>query len=182
MKFYKLFVRLSHFCFTFLKKLTSFLDAFHSGFWLGALGKKGIAYSDELHYRKNTIYVKDEYNEKGLYDWEQYIVENHFADVKTIMLIAAGGGREVIGLSRMGFRVDAFECNPALVEYGNKLLKNNKIESSINHLPRTRFLHKQRLTMPSLLAGGLIRILRGGRQELNSLRICKPLCIREAGL
>ena len=89
MKFYKLFVRLSHFCFTFLKKLTSFLDAFHSGFWLGALGKKGIAYSDELHYRKNTIYVKDEYNEKGLYDWEQYIVENHFADVKTIMLIAA---------------------------------------------------------------------------------------------
>ena len=170
MKFYKLFVRLSHSCFTFLKKLTSFLDAFHSGFWLGALGKKGIAYSDELHYRTNTIYVEDEYNEKGLYDWEEYIVKNHFAEVKTIMLIAAGGGREVIGLSRMGFRVDAFECNPALVEYGNKLLNKNKIESSISHLPRNTVPSQTKTYDAVIIGWGAYSHIKGRPSRIKFLK------------
>jgi hypothetical protein len=175
MKLYKIFARFSHAWLHVSKethKLSSMLST--PAFWLGALGKKGLDYSDEVHYSTNTTYVENEYNEKGLYDWEQYIVEKHFADVKTIMLIAAGGGREVVGLSRMGFRVDAFECNPVLVEYGNKLLKKNNIESKISHLARNTVPSHTRIYDAVIIGWGAYSHIKGGPARIQFLKNLHP--------
>ncbi len=174
MKLYKLFVQLSHSSFSFLKRLTSFLDAFHSGFWLGVLGKKALDHSDEIHYSTNTTYVVDEYNEKGLYDWENYIVETHFTDVKTVMLIAAGGGREVLGLSRMGFRVEGYECNPVLVEYGNRLLQKNRIDSRITHLTRNTVPSEVRQYDAVIIGWGAYSHIKGGKSRIQFLKNLYP--------
>lgn len=174
MKLYRLSVRLSHSCFMFLKKLTSFLDALHSGFWLGALGSKGLDYSDEVHYGNNSTYVQDEYNEKGLYDWEKYIVEKHFAGLKTVMLIAAGGGREVLGLSRIGYKVDAYECNPVLVEYGNRLLRKNKIDGTINHLPRNKVPPETAKYDAVIIGWGAYSHIKGGASRVRFLKELYP--------
>ena len=182
MKLYKLFARLSHSCFIFLKRLTSFLDAFHSGFWLGVLGKKALDYSDEIHYASSTTYVENEYNEKGLYDRENYIVDKHFGDVKTIMLIAAGGGREVLGLSRMGFRVDGYECNPVLVEYGNKLLQKNKSESRIAHLTRNTVPSEVRQYDAVIIGWGAYSHIKGGSARIQFLKKLSPLMHRGSRL
>ena len=174
MKLYKLFVRLSHSFFIFLKRLTSFLDALHSGFWLGVLGRKALDYSDEIHYAANPTYVENKYNEKGLLDWENYIVENHFGDVKTIMLIAAGGGREVLALSRMGFRVDGYECNPVLVEYGNRLLQKNKSESRITHLTRNTVPPEVRQYDAVIIGWGAYSHIKGATARIRFLKNLYP--------
>ncbi|MCX6262025.1 MAG: hypothetical protein NTY95_14550, partial [Bacteroidia bacterium] len=36
----------------------------------------------------------------------------------------------------MGFEVDSYECNPALIEYGNALFQKNKIDNKIKYLER----------------------------------------------
>jgi hypothetical protein len=171
---YKLTVKVSHLAFRFLKRLTSFLDALHSGFWLGVLGKKALDYSDEVHYAANTTYVEDEYNEKGLLDWESYIVEKHFAEVKTIMLIAAGGGREVLGLTRMGFSVDGFECNPVLVEYSNRLLLKNNVDSRIAHLPRNTVPAEIRKYDAVIIGWGAYSHIKGGTARIGFLKNLYP--------
>ena len=74
--------------------------------------------------------------ESGLFEWEKPIIEKHFSNAKSILLIAAGGGREVLALIKMGFEVDSYECNTKLIEYGNELLQRNKIDTKIKYLPR----------------------------------------------
>jgi len=174
MKLYKLFVRISHSCFSFLKRLTNFLDAFHSGFWLGVLSKKGLDYSDEIHYSANTTYVEDVYNEKGLLDWESYIVEKHFSEVKNIMLIAAGGGREVLALSKMAFRVEGYECNPVLVEYGNRLLQKNKVDSRISHLTRNTVPSEVMQYDAVIIGWGAYSHIKGGPARIKFLKDLYP--------
>jgi protein-L-isoaspartate O-methyltransferase len=136
MALYKFTAKLSHLSFSFLKKLTNFLDAAFSGFWLGVMSQRSLDYSDELYYRQNKQYTDDKYNEAGLFNWEKPVIEKHFSNAKGILLIAAGGGREVLALSKMGFEVDGYECNPTLIEYANKLLNKNNINNKIKYLPR----------------------------------------------
>lgn len=136
MPWYKITSRLSQVSFGYLKSFTAFLDAVNSGFWLGLMSQKSLDYSDELHYSRCECYTDDKYNEAGLFEWEKQIIDKHFKKVKSILLIAAGGGREALALKRMGFDVDSYECNPVLVEYGNKFLKNNNLEDKISYLPR----------------------------------------------
>jgi hypothetical protein len=136
MALYKFTAKLSHLSFNFLKKLTAFLDAASSGFWLGVMSQRSLDYSDELFYKRNKNYTEDKYNLSGLFDWEKPLIQKHFSNAKTILLIAAGGGREVLALSKMGFEVDGYECNPTLLEYGNVLLQKNKIDNKIKYLER----------------------------------------------
>lgn len=160
--------------------LTNFLDAFHSGFWLGVIGKNGLWYFDEVHYKESTTYIDDDYNEKGLFDWETYIIENHFKEVKTVMLIAAGGGREVLGLSKRGFTVDAYECNAALVEYGNRFLKKKNVDSSINHLPRNTVPSEIRKHDVVIIGWGAYSHIKGGANRIRFLKALYPY-MNEAG-
>jgi len=136
MDWYKFIAKLSHFSFRFLKNLTNFLDAAFSGFWLGVMSEKSLDFSDELYYNRTKSYTDEKYNQSGLFEWEKPMIQKHFSNAKSILLIAAGGGREALALNRMGFEVDSYECNPSLIEYGNALLQKNGIKNKIKYLPR----------------------------------------------
>ncbi len=92
------------------------------GVWLGLLGRAGLHAVDDAVYRQRTRYRDDEYNLRGLLDWEAEVVERHFTGCRRLLLLGAGGGREAIALARMGHEVAGFECNRALVEAANRLL------------------------------------------------------------
>jgi hypothetical protein len=143
MAYYKFVAKLSHLSFGCTERINHFnqqvINLFHAlqtGFWLGVMGEKSLDYSDDLTYNKTKFYREDKYNLSGLYEWEKPMIQKHFTNAKTILVIAAGGGREVVALSRMGFEVDGYECNTNLVEYGNGLLQKNGINSIIKYLPR----------------------------------------------
>jgi hypothetical protein len=92
------------------------------GFWLGILGRASLHAVDDAVYRQRKNYREEEYNLRGLFDWEADVVKRHFSGCRRLLLLGAGGGREVIALARMGFEVVGFECNRVLVEAANRIL------------------------------------------------------------
>jgi hypothetical protein len=54
--------------------------------------------------------------EDGLFEWEREALTSSFPPSGRILLGAAGGGRELAGLCKLGYEVVAFEPSPVLVE------------------------------------------------------------------
>ncbi len=174
MKWYKLVARMSHASFRFLKRLTYFLDALSSGFWLGIMGAKSIAYSDELYYNNTPYYTDEKYNESGFFDWEKPFIEKYFHNAKNILLIAAGGGREVIALSKMGIKADGYECNRGLVEFGSSLLKKHDTGSSIKYLARNKVPDDIKQYDGIIIGWGAYSLIRGHETRIGFLNSLRP--------
>lgn len=117
-------------------------DAIQQGFWLGMLGKRNLDDLAILQYARWAMYADPAYNRSGLSAWEQSAVESHFTPRSRLLLGAAGGGREALALAERAYRVDAFDCQPALVEACARLIEG---------YPATRAL----LAQPGLLPEGL---------------------------
>jgi hypothetical protein len=182
MALYKFTAKLSHLSFNFLKKLTAFLDAAFSGFWLGVMSEKSLDYSDELFYKRNKNYTEDKYNLSGLFDWEKPMIQKHFSNAKTILLIAAGGGREALALSKMGFEVDSYECNPALIEYGNTLFQKNTIDNKIKYLPRNSVPGEIKKYDGIIIGWGAYSHMPGHKRRLSFLEGLYPFMHKETPL
>jgi hypothetical protein len=131
-----LVARVSQFSFNFFFKILNLGNVLLNGFWLGIMGEKSLDAADELFYSRNTQYIDEEYNTSGLFDWEKEMIEKHFKHARNLLLIAAGGGREVFALNKLGFKLESYECNPKLVEFGNAVLEKNGMPDRIKLLPR----------------------------------------------
>lgn len=174
MAWYKIVARFSHASFKFLKNLTYFLDAFFSGLWLGIMGRKSLEFSDELYYNGSKSYFNDRYNESGFFGWEKPVIEKHFKDAKNIIIIASGGGREILALSKMGFSVEGYECNPYLVKYGNSLLKKNQVKAEIKLLPRNSVPDEQKQYDGLIIGWGAYSHMEGMGIRKSFLNELKP--------
>lgn len=119
-----------------LARLQRVLETFLNGFWLGVLSYASLQRIDEIYYSDNKLYYSSEYNKKGLQGWEKKAVDKYFTDYPKLLLIAAGGGREVFHLLKMGFEVDAYECHPGLTNFANELLVQEGFSSSVAVAPR----------------------------------------------
>jgi len=169
MAWYKFIAKLSLSSFEFMKRVFNLSEAVMSGFWLGIMGEKSIDYADELAYSRTEFYREEKYNQSGLYDWEKKAIQKHFTYVKTILLIAAGGGREVLALSKMGFEVDSFECNTALIESGNKLLQKNNLKNRISFLPRNSVPGEVKKYDGIIIGWGAYSLMPGKKRRLSFL-------------
>lgn len=75
------------------------------------------SYLDALtadHYRRLPRYHSDEHNRRGLFSWEQAMVERYFPRPGLVLITSAGAGREVLALLDRGDRVVATECVESL--------------------------------------------------------------------
>ena len=109
---------------------------FLAGFWLGVLDKESLDLIDEIFFSNIRMFQTQEYNLMGLWPWEREAIERHFPKEGRLLVGSAGCGREVIALSRMGYVVTAFECNPALVAIGNNMLESQGISTRIQTAER----------------------------------------------
>jgi len=182
MAYYKFVARLSHSLFRFMGRLCNFLDAVFSGFWLGVMSEKSLDYSDELFYNRSKHYSDDKYNLSGLFDWEKAMIEKYFSNARSILLIAAGGGREVIALGKMGFEVDSYECNQSLIEYGNALLKKNGIDADIKYLPRNSIPSEIKKYDGIIVGWGAYSLIQGNKKRRTFLAGLYPFLKKETPL
>lgn len=111
------------------------LQAAYEGVWLGLLRRSDLHAVDERFYARSSSYYDDAHNLRGLFPWEQTALEA-FAGCRRVLVIGAGGGREVLALERMGFEVEGYECNPALVAYAGEFLPREGCTAVVRHLPR----------------------------------------------
>ena len=109
-------LRISKFIHRCSRFLITSIGILQEGFLLGILSNKDLTELTKEYYQSASMYGNDEYNFSGLYPWERRVIDTYFRDCKKVLIGAAGGGREVIALSGLGMEVDAFECDPHLVE------------------------------------------------------------------
>ncbi|MDO5499588.1 MAG: hypothetical protein Q4F67_07910 [Propionibacteriaceae bacterium] len=102
------------------------MDAVDDAYYVGA----GLKRSSPIDYA-NT-----KYNKRGLFAWEQQMMDDHFTPGSALALLAAGGGREVLALRQQSFDVQAWECQPELVEAANSLLVAEGFEPTVSFAPR----------------------------------------------
>lgn len=119
------------------------IQSVFTGFWLGILSQSDLDSVDDAYYvggrgkRLGPIdYTRTEYNKRGLFEWEQRAIETHFPAGGSVALMGAGGGREVLALRRLAFRVEAWECQPEFVSTANDLLVAEGFEPSVTYAPR----------------------------------------------
>jgi hypothetical protein len=173
MGYHNFIAKLSHRSLALLERLFDFFHAVLSGFWLGVMSEKSLDYSDELHYNSANRYIGDKYNTSGLFDFEKAMIEKHFHGAKHLLLLAAGGGRETIALSGMGYVVDSYECNKKLVESGNALLERTA---------QNRILFLERNSVPAeikkfdgiIIGWGAYSLIRGRNRRISFLNSLKP--------
>jgi hypothetical protein len=182
MAWYKFVALLSHWSYELNKKIQHFIDALHSGFWLGVMSERSLEYSDELFYNQKKHYTDDKYNQSGLYHWEKAMIEKHFKDAKKILLIAAGGGRELIALHNMGFDVTSYECNTRLIVYGNELLLRNGIRKKIEYLPGSSVPELITEYDGIIIGWGAYSLINGRKKRLTFLDGLLPFLKKEAPL
>ncbi|HEY7768251.1 class I SAM-dependent methyltransferase [Longimicrobium sp.] len=118
------------------RRLQLLLNAVHTGVWLGVLSRETMQEVDEAHFATAGSYNDEAHNLRGLFDWEAGAIADFFAGRRTIGVIGAGAGREVIALSRQGFHVEGFECNPGLVAYAGDLLPRHGCQAAVRLIAR----------------------------------------------
>ena len=103
----------------------------HQGFWLGILSPQAFHQIHQQQYAAWEKYQDPAYNRSGLFSWEQQILGRFFASCQSILLGAAGGGRELLALAQQGVQVDAFECCPELLAGCQRLAATAGLASRI---------------------------------------------------
>ncbi len=114
----------------------------HAAAWTGAqaLGL-GLLDADELvrltvQRFESSTYLDPAYNlEAGLWLWEREAVQRFFPPTGRILVGAAGSGREMIALHRMGYTVQGFDCAHTLAEAGQRLLRDAGCSAPLTWAP-----------------------------------------------
>jgi hypothetical protein len=112
------------------------LDGAFSGVWLGVMTRAHLEAVDALHYHGNETYNGEAHNLSGLMEWEEAAISGWFEGRTRLVVLGAGGGREVLALERRGFQVDGFDCNPTLVEFAGGFLPRHGAAGTVRLLPR----------------------------------------------
>lgn len=106
------------------------------GLWLGVLSHDQLAEIDEAYYSAHRDYLDEGPARSGLKRWEHAALAAHFPTRGTLAVLGAGSGREVLALIERGFAVHGFECNPRLVDVGNRLLAKDGVDQRLLLAPR----------------------------------------------
>jgi hypothetical protein len=146
------------------------LSAAFSGVWLGLLPRRVLYLIDAAYYDRQRYYQTEDYNRSGLWPWERRAIETHFAGCRSLLVGAAGGGREVLALRRDGLDVHGFECHPALAQFANELLSKDGYAPDIRLALRDSCPDFGR-TYDGLVVGwGAYMLIRGRQRRIDFLR------------
>jgi hypothetical protein len=119
-----------------VRRAYGYVDATAAGIALGIMDRRHLHALDRLHYGRASSYQSEAHNLRGLFDWEHEAVDGWFRGCRSLVVVGAGGGREVLALSRMGFEVDGYECNERLVRAAGALLPAQGCPARVLPLPR----------------------------------------------
>lgn len=106
-----------------------------SALWLGFLTDDGLDRACMLEYNGHREFRNAEHGRSGLYPWERDFADHYLRPGMRVLVSSAGGGREVLALSRLGFAVSAFECNSRFVTWGNAFLQAEGVAVPIVQAP-----------------------------------------------
>jgi hypothetical protein len=149
-----------------------------AGLWLGVLSDDELRALDEAYYDSEDVYRTADWNERGLFEWERRLVDEHFDRGGRVVVLGCGGGREVLALVEAGFDAVGYEPHPALAAYANDLLAANGHPGRVHDAPRGE-LPPAAPAADGLIVGwgayslvrgraARVRVLAGARERLRA--------------
>ena len=90
------------------------LKAAHMAIWLGFLDNSDLNEVTAANYNLSSGFESESHNLCGLWPCEEDVITRIFPDCQSLLVAAAGGGREAIALAKKGFEVTAFDSSEAL--------------------------------------------------------------------
>lgn len=151
------------------RKTFILIESLFNGFWLGILSERSLHEIDELYYNDDQSYRNDKYNSQGLWDWEKKAIELFYENCKNLMLLGAGGGREVYGLKKWNYHIEAYECNLKLLDYANNFLKQEGIQNEVKLIGRNECPKSQNLYDGAIIGWGSYMLIQGQKQRISFL-------------
>lgn len=128
--------RAHHLVWSALRKVRPGSEQAYGAAVLGLLSHGALHAIDQAVYDRWAWYGGDDHNSSGLFPWEEEALAGHFGGRRRALLVGAGGGREVLALSRRGMRVDGYECNPTLVASAARILAAEACECTVRPIAR----------------------------------------------
>ena len=165
-EFPRLFVRITE---RLLRSLPR-VSTFWCGFWLGVLPSSVIASIDEALYSLRSHYGTAEHNRKGLAPWERRAIETYFPDGARTMVLAVGGGREVVALRRLGFDARGWESHPELAASAQVLLSDEGHPGVIHFARRDEVPHGDEIFDAVILGWSMYTLVHGRGKRVDLLR------------
>src|ERR1043165_3839439 len=114
-----------------LFRIHRFIEAVHTGFWLGILDNDQIRAALFRHYAEAELYTTSAHNLHGFIPCEKEMITDYFAGCRSAVVAAAGGGREMIALAQLGFDVAGFECNSTLLKTCEEFLMKAGVSARV---------------------------------------------------
>jgi hypothetical protein len=103
------------------RKLIAWIEAIQSGIFMGLVDDESFQPFDTFPFDETKPLDVSAEVERGLEPWERQIAREHLADARSILVVAAGGARELIGLQELGHE-------PIGVEFGRRLCEATERE------------------------------------------------------
>jgi SAM-dependent methyltransferase len=98
-------------------RLEGYINSVWMAVWLGLLNARRMNEITWSYYMGRSGFEAQEFNVyQGLWSWEADAIRDHFIDGMHVLVAGAGGGREIIALSKLGFEVTGFDFSPYLVD------------------------------------------------------------------
>lgn len=119
---------------------------------------------------KSKMWTEETYNKSGLHKWEKEIIGKYFQKAKRLVVIAAGGGREILALYKLGYEVDGFECDPKLVEFADNLLKKENVGAKIEFVARDHGPNNNKIYNGAIIGWGAYMLVCGKKHRISLLK------------
>lgn len=151
-------------------RITLNVSAAVQGIALGLFDDAGLDSVADQYYSKRAEYFDPGYNERGLFDWEAATIHPWYLPEQSIIVLGAGGGREVLALARQGLAVRGFECLPQLVAEGNRFLEKLECGARIDWCAPSVFPDLSTKVDHAIVGWGSYTHIRGSVRRVSLLR------------
>lgn len=162
-------------------RLAHGLGAAFDGIWLGLLDRDRLHQLDERFYDERVErvdgraqrYDDDAYNARGLFDWEQAALRDHFRVGTRVVVTGAGGGREVLALLEHGFDATGFEPNRRLAGAGAAFLERRGHPGRLRPSVRDGFPAEVERCDGIVVGWGSYMLIAGRERRVEFLRAAR---------
>jgi len=151
-----------------------------TGVRLGLMSREELHALDERYYSggkagEHIDYAGEAHNRSGLAEWERRVLERFFPPRGRLLVMGAGGGREVLALARMGYDVDGFEPHPGLVDFANSLLEREGVSSRVSVSARDETPRSDARYDGVIVGWGAYMLIQGRARRIALLRGLRAL-------
>lgn len=148
--------------------------AFCQAVWLGLLDADALNEITRFAYTGASGFESEEFNlYAGLWPWEAEAIRKFFVDCRNILVAGAGGGREVIALSKLGFNVTAFDFSDDLTNACRRNTEKAGVTAPVFDAPPDRLPDGLDVYDGIVLGRGFYHHIPGRKRRTAFLRGCR---------